>query len=82
MHQIAGKRAGTQCTNCQTTTTALWQKTASGDPVCNACGLCYKLHQDPEKPWAGSSKLLYNKTIIVLKMEVFDIKDNIFYFCA
>lgn len=45
--QIAGKRAGTQCTNCQTTTTALWQKNASGDPVCNACGLCYKLHQVP-----------------------------------
>nr|ABJ91394.1 glutathione S-transferase/GATA-1 fusion protein [Cloning vector pGATA] len=39
------KRAGTQCTNCQTTTTTLWRRNASGDPVCNACGLYFKLHQ-------------------------------------
>lgn len=43
--QIVSKRAGTQCTNCQTTTTTLWRRNASGDPVCNACGLYYKLHQ-------------------------------------
>ncbi|EPQ08830.1 Erythroid transcription factor [Myotis brandtii] len=42
---IVSKRAGTQCTNCQTTTTTLWRRNASGDPVCNACGLYYKLHQ-------------------------------------
>lgn len=43
--QIVSKRAGTQCTNCQTTTTTLWRRNASGDPVCNACGLYFKLHQ-------------------------------------
>uniref|UniRef100_G1PCU7 GATA-type domain-containing protein n=1 Tax=Myotis lucifugus TaxID=59463 RepID=G1PCU7_MYOLU len=43
--RIVSKRAGTQCTNCQTTTTTLWRRNASGDPVCNACGLYYKLHQ-------------------------------------
>ncbi|XP_051824003.1 erythroid transcription factor isoform X1 [Antechinus flavipes] len=41
---IVSKRAGTQCTNCQTTTTTLWRRNASGEPVCNACGLYYKLH--------------------------------------
>ncbi|XP_038604047.1 erythroid transcription factor isoform X2 [Tachyglossus aculeatus] len=41
---IVSKRAGTQCTNCQTTTTTLWRRNASGEPVCNACGLYFKLH--------------------------------------
>ncbi|XP_064359477.1 erythroid transcription factor [Dromaius novaehollandiae] len=41
---IVSKRAGTACSNCQTTTTTLWRRNASGDPVCNACGLYYKLH--------------------------------------
>lgn len=33
-----------QCTNCQTRTTPLWRKSSSGDLLCNACGLFYKLH--------------------------------------
>uniref|UniRef100_H2Z8S8 GATA-type domain-containing protein n=1 Tax=Ciona savignyi TaxID=51511 RepID=H2Z8S8_CIOSA len=40
----AARRAGTSCSNCSTTTTTLWRRNASGDPVCNACGLYYKLH--------------------------------------
>ncbi|XP_055046802.2 transcription factor GATA-3 isoform X3 [Misgurnus anguillicaudatus] len=45
-HQVqsAARRAGTSCANCQTTTTTLWRRNANGDPVCNACGLYYKLH--------------------------------------
>ncbi|XP_036161497.1 erythroid transcription factor-like [Myotis myotis] len=39
------KRAGAQCTNCQTTITAVWRLNANRDPVCNACGLYYKRHQ-------------------------------------
>ncbi|XP_059535775.1 erythroid transcription factor-like [Myotis daubentonii] len=39
------KRAGAQCTNCQTTTTAVWRLNADRDPVCNACGLYYKRYQ-------------------------------------
>ncbi|XP_075041693.1 erythroid transcription factor [Mixophyes fleayi] len=41
---IISKRAGTQCSNCHTSTTTLWRRNANGDPVCNACGLYYKLH--------------------------------------
>nr|XP_002122567.2 transcription factor GATA-3 [Ciona intestinalis] len=40
----AARRAGTSCSNCSTTTTTLWRRNASGDPVCNACGLYFKLH--------------------------------------
>ncbi|KYO28252.1 erythroid transcription factor [Alligator mississippiensis] len=41
---VVSKRAGTQCSNCQTTTTTLWRRDPRGQPVCNACGLYYKLH--------------------------------------
>ncbi|CAN2389208.1 Transcription factor [Pristimantis euphronides] len=41
---IVSKRAGTQCSNCHTSTTTLWRRNTNGDPVCNACGLYYKLH--------------------------------------
>ena len=33
------------CANCQTNTTTLWRRNAQGEPVCNACGLYYKLHK-------------------------------------
>ncbi|CAF0902292.1 unnamed protein product [Adineta steineri] len=38
------RRSGLQCANCQTQTTTLWRRNTEGDPVCNACGLYYKLH--------------------------------------
>ncbi|KAL4646266.1 GATA-binding factor 1-like [Arapaima gigas] len=41
---IVSKRAGTQCANCNTSTTTLWRRNANGEPVCNACGLYFKLH--------------------------------------
>ncbi|XP_015438602.1 PREDICTED: box A-binding factor-like isoform X2 [Dufourea novaeangliae] len=40
----ASRRVGTSCSNCQTTMTSLWRRNAMGEPVCNACGLYYKLH--------------------------------------
>merc|ERR1719245_1604179 len=41
------RREGTVCANCKTTHTTLWRRNHNGEPVCNACGLYYKLHNVP-----------------------------------
>jgi len=38
------RRTGMICANCQTNTTTLWRRNNQGEPVCNACGLYFKLH--------------------------------------
>lgn len=43
------RRTGVVCANCNTTTTTLWRRNNSGDPVCNACGLYFKLHNVSEE---------------------------------
>ncbi|XP_021528110.2 transcription factor GATA-5 [Aotus nancymaae] len=43
----SSRRAGLCCTNCHTTNTTLWRRSAEGEPVCNACGLYMKLHGVP-----------------------------------
>uniref|UniRef100_A0A8D8M1A0 GATA-binding factor A n=1 Tax=Cacopsylla melanoneura TaxID=428564 RepID=A0A8D8M1A0_9HEMI len=40
----ASRRSGLVCSNCNTTNTSLWRRNQQGEPVCNACGLYYKLH--------------------------------------
>ena len=40
----------TKCTNCGTTSTSLWRRNGEGKPVCNACGLYYKLHNKKRPP--------------------------------
>ncbi|XP_055924322.1 GATA zinc finger domain-containing protein 7-like [Argiope bruennichi] len=41
----ASRRMGLYCSNCQTTNTSLWRRNNQGEPVCNACGLYFKLHK-------------------------------------
>ncbi|KAL3077382.1 hypothetical protein niasHT_035217 [Heterodera trifolii] len=39
-----GGRQNLVCSNCDGSSTTLWRRNQHGEPVCNACGLYYKLH--------------------------------------
>lgn len=48
--------ANQRCSNCGTGVTTMWRRNAEGDPVCNACGLYYKLHKVGSNPHGGRAK--------------------------
>uniref|UniRef100_A0A3Q3WER6 GATA-type domain-containing protein n=1 Tax=Mola mola TaxID=94237 RepID=A0A3Q3WER6_MOLML len=54
------QRKETQCVNCFTSTTTLWRRNCAGEPVCNACGLYYKLHQ-VNRPLALKRELIQTR---------------------
>ncbi|KAG9037178.1 hypothetical protein FRB95_006431 [Tulasnella sp. JGI-2019a] len=55
----ADATSGTMCTNCGTTNTPLWRRDPEGNPLCNACGLFFKLH--------GVTRPLTLKTDVIKK---------------
>lgn len=55
----AGPFSNPVCTHCETTTTPLWRRNAAGLPLCNACGLFFKLH--------GKDRPLCLKTNVIKK---------------
>uniref|UniRef100_A0A1I8I5Y7 GATA-type domain-containing protein n=1 Tax=Macrostomum lignano TaxID=282301 RepID=A0A1I8I5Y7_9PLAT len=54
--QSSSRRVGTQCANCETTSTTLWRRNTCGEPVCNACGLYFKLHNTRNRKISPKSK--------------------------
>ena len=61
------------CVNCFTTTTSTWRKDSLGYPVCNACGLYFRVHQRKRPAeWAreGVMKRKRNNKMKRVNMEI------------
>ncbi|XP_074656755.1 transcription factor GATA-4-like [Tubulanus polymorphus] len=80
----ASRRVGLSCANCHTTTTTLWRRNNEGEPVCNACGLYYKLH-GVNRPLAMKKEGIQtrkrkpknlSKKGVIVKTEHNDIKES------
>ena len=68
--QSSARREGTTCANCKTTTTTLWRRNPNGEPVCNACGLYYKLHNVRIHNRFCKSLLRLDKTISSFRCKI------------
>lgn len=56
--QTRENRRGLVCSHCETTSTSLWRRDpTNGQPVCNACGLYYKLRGVRRPPTLSRSGL-------------------------
>ncbi|ELT89440.1 hypothetical protein CAPTEDRAFT_149492, partial [Capitella teleta] len=73
----AARRAGTNCANCGTTTTTLWRRNHNGDPVCNACGLYYKLH-NVNRPLTMKKDGIQTPNP---KMSTYSSQNDVFFWC-
>jgi hypothetical protein len=62
-HQV--NRHALICANCRTTTTPLWRRDETGNTICNACGLYYKLHHVHRPVSMKRSIIKRRKRIIV-----------------
>ncbi|KAJ3067697.1 hypothetical protein HK102_007360, partial [Quaeritorhiza haematococci] len=57
-----------ECFNCRTRNTPLWRRDEEGRPLCNACGLYFKLHNE-KRP-------LSMKTDVIRKRQRYDASTN------
>eukprot|EP00795_Rhopilema_esculentum_P000309 gene309-9964_t len=72
------KKSGNFCSNCKTTETTLWRRDTEGKPVCNSCGLYYKLHKCSFK-LAGVS-LCCDDSHVSLLCDLIIIKEPVGFF--
>ena len=85
--QSAARRAGTSCANCKTATTTLWRRNQAGEPVCNACGLYYKLHNVSNRSYIPSVSTEFISTVsttrqfraieLSLSLSLFQERENV-----
>jgi hypothetical protein len=48
------------CINCKTTVTTLWRRTEAQEPICNACGLYYKIKKE-HRPLAFKKDTIHHR---------------------
>ncbi|CAK5128369.1 unnamed protein product [Meloidogyne enterolobii] len=70
------KRQNLICSNCNTTITTLWRRNHNGEPVCNACGLYYKLHHIARPLTMKKQTVQTRQKIIFLILTIHLLKDN------
>ncbi|VDP06312.1 unnamed protein product [Heligmosomoides polygyrus] len=67
--QNSQRRQGLICSNCGGTNTTLWRRNTEGEPVCNACGLYYKLHNVQRPPTMKKDGQLQTRWVLPKVLE-------------